>query len=53
MADLMQRMKLLTVRRHWFQQGQIAERERILAILESHDWLTSDGVIVINKVKED
>lgn len=33
-------MKLLTVRRHWFQQGELAERERLIKRVESYFELT-------------
>ena len=30
--------KLLVVRRHWFQQGQMAEDERIIELLSNISW---------------
>lgn len=30
--------KLLVVRRHWFQQGQMAEYERIIELLSNISW---------------
>jgi hypothetical protein len=39
--------KLLVVRRHWYQQGQMAEYERIIDLLSNISWTsitkTDDG----------
>jgi len=39
----MLKAKLLVVRRHWFQQGQIAERERIITIIKEEYGATMAG----------
>lgn len=38
--NLIEKMKLLAVRRHWFQQGELAERERLIKRVESYFELT-------------
>jgi len=44
--------KLLVVRRHWYQQGQMAEYERIIELLSNIAWTsiskTDDGSRVVN-----
>lgn len=44
--------KLLVVRRHWYQQGQMAEYERIIELLSNVAWTsiskTDDGSRVVN-----
>jgi hypothetical protein len=30
-----EKAKLMVVRKHWFQQGELAERERIIKLLEN------------------
>ena len=32
--------KLLVVRRHWYQQGQLAEQQRIVELLSNIAWAT-------------
>ena len=32
--------KLLVVRRHWYQQGQMAEYERIIDLLSNISWVS-------------
>ena len=32
--------KLLVVRRHWYQQGQLAEQQRIVELLSNIAWTT-------------
>jgi hypothetical protein len=48
----MAKAKLLVVKRHWFQQGQIAEYERIIDLLSNIAWTsiskTDDGSRVVN-----
>jgi hypothetical protein len=48
----MAKAKLLVVRRHWYQQGQMAEYERIIDLLSNIAWTsiskTDDGSRVVN-----
>jgi hypothetical protein len=37
--------KLLVVRRHWYQQGQIAEYQRIVELLEDSNWAYAEEAI--------
>lgn len=43
----MEKAKLAVVRRHWYQQGQMAEYERIIELLSNISWTsiakTDDG----------
>ena len=39
----MLKAKLLVVRRHWYQQGQLAERERIINIIKEEYGATMAG----------
>lgn len=38
--SLKQRTKLLVVRRHWYQQGQMAEQARIVELLKNISWVS-------------
>lgn len=38
--NLIEKMKLLAVRKHWYHQGQIAERARLIAKVQSYFELT-------------
>jgi hypothetical protein len=39
--------KLLVVRRHWFQQGQMAEYERIIQLLKDSDSACAEWAIAL------
>ena len=41
----MLKAKLLVVRRHWFQQGQMAEYQRIVELLEDSNWAYAEEAI--------
>jgi len=41
--------KLLVVRRHWFQQGQMAEYERIIELLTHSESTCADWAIALIK----
>jgi hypothetical protein len=42
---LIDRAKKLVVRNHWIQQGQIAERKRIIKLLEASDSACAEWAI--------
>jgi hypothetical protein len=43
--SLVERAKKLVVRNHWLQQGQTAERERIIKLLEASDSACAEWAI--------